>query len=136
MTPAAGERSTPEPSRIVDKRGRIQMTTAMTERLIRTQHPEKVLGYLAGLDDKRIAALFGLDLDSYQRVRQSHEEQARGAAADLLEDPSSPRKWTGYLSRPVNASWPSARAPPMTCCPGSRSCAIFSTFDAPPMASP
>lgn len=68
------------------------MTTAMTERLIRFQHPEKVLGYLAGLDDKRIATLFGLDLDSYQRVRQSHEVQARRAAADLLEDPEFAEK--------------------------------------------
>jgi lysophospholipase L1-like esterase len=59
----------------------------MVERLIRFQHPEKVLGYLGGLDDERIAALFGLDLDSYQRLRQGYDEQARRAAVDLLDDP-------------------------------------------------
>ncbi|HEY2672368.1 MAG TPA: SGNH/GDSL hydrolase family protein [Rugosimonospora sp.] len=64
----------------------------MTERLIRFQHPEKVLGYLGGLDDNRIAALFGLDLGSYQQLRQRHDEQARRAAAELLDDPKFAEK--------------------------------------------
>jgi acyl-CoA thioesterase-1 len=63
------------------------MNTEMVERLIRFQHPEKVLGYLGGLDDERIATLFGLDLGSYQQLRESHDEQARRAAAGLLDDP-------------------------------------------------
>jgi hypothetical protein len=69
-----------------------QMNTQMIERLIRFQHPEKVLGYLGRLDDERIAALFGLDLSSYQQLRQSHEKQARSAAADLLDDSEFARK--------------------------------------------
>lgn len=68
------------------------MNTAMTERLIRFQHPEKVLGYLGGLDDDRIAALFGLDLDPYLRSRQGYDEQARRAAAELLDDPGFAEK--------------------------------------------
>jgi lysophospholipase L1-like esterase len=68
------------------------MDTAMTERLIRFQHPEKVLRYLGGLDDERVAALFGLDLDSYRRARQGHDEQARLAATDLLDDPEFAKK--------------------------------------------
>ncbi|MEU0518915.1 hypothetical protein [Streptosporangium sp. NPDC006007] len=68
------------------------MNTAMTERLIRFQHPEKVLGYLGGLDDDRIAALFGLDLDSYRRSRRGYDEQACGAAAELLDDPGFAEK--------------------------------------------
>ncbi|MGW4421858.1 SGNH/GDSL hydrolase family protein [Streptosporangium sp. NPDC004631] len=68
------------------------MNTAMTERLIRFQHPEKVLGYLGGLDDDRIAALFGLDLDSYRRSRRGYDEQARRAAAELLDDPGFAEK--------------------------------------------
>jgi lysophospholipase L1-like esterase len=64
----------------------------MTERLVRFQHPEKVLGYLPGLDHERIAALFGLDLDSYRQLRQAHDEQARRAAADLLDEPEFAKK--------------------------------------------
>jgi acyl-CoA thioesterase-1 len=64
------------------------VSTEMAERLIRFQHPEKVLGYLGGLDDDRLATLFGLDLGTYQQLRRSHHEQARRAAADLLDDPA------------------------------------------------
>jgi acyl-CoA thioesterase-1 len=63
------------------------MDTAMTERLVRFQHPEKVLGYLGGVDEERIAALFDLDVGSYQQVRRRLDEQVRGAAAELLRDP-------------------------------------------------
>ncbi|GHE36532.1 hypothetical protein GCM10017673_43960 [Streptosporangium violaceochromogenes] len=63
------------------------MNTAMTERLVRFQHPEKALGYLGGLDDERLAALFGLDTGSYRRLRQGYGEQTRRAAAGLLTDP-------------------------------------------------
>ncbi|MEV4188700.1 SGNH/GDSL hydrolase family protein [Streptosporangium canum] len=68
------------------------MNTEMTERLLRFQHPEKVLGYLGGLDDDRLATLFGLDTATYRRVRRFHEEQARGAAAELLDDPGFAEK--------------------------------------------
>ncbi|SNT27075.1 acetyl esterase/acyl-CoA thioesterase-1 [Streptosporangium subroseum] len=63
------------------------MNTALTERLVRFQHPEKVLGYLGGLDDDRIAALYGLDSGSYRQIRRSHDEQAHRAATELLDDP-------------------------------------------------
>ncbi|MEV7908075.1 SGNH/GDSL hydrolase family protein, partial [Streptomyces anulatus] len=68
------------------------MNTEMIERLIRFQHPEKVLGYLGGLDDARVAALFGLETDAYLRVRQAHEEQVRQVAAELLDDPGFAKK--------------------------------------------
>ncbi|GAA3108419.1 SGNH/GDSL hydrolase family protein [Streptosporangium carneum] len=68
------------------------MNTALLERLIRFQHPEKVLRYLGDLDDARLAALFGLETDSYLRARRAHEEQARQAAADLLDDPGFAKK--------------------------------------------
>jgi hypothetical protein len=63
------------------------MNAAMTARLIRFQHPEKVLPYLGKLSDDRLAAVFGLDPDLYRRLRQDHHEQARSAAVDLLDDP-------------------------------------------------
>ncbi|MGV9535885.1 SGNH/GDSL hydrolase family protein [Streptosporangium sandarakinum] len=58
-----------------------------SERLIRFQHPQKVLGYLGRLGDDRIANLFGLDVDVYRRTRQAYGAQARDAATDLLADP-------------------------------------------------
>ena len=76
------------------------MNTDMAERLIRFQHPEKVLGYLGDLDDDRLATLFGLDLGAYQQLRRSHAEQARRAAADLLEDPAFARKVDQLPFRP------------------------------------
>jgi acyl-CoA thioesterase I len=63
------------------------MNAAMTARLIRFQHPEKVLPYLGKLSDDRLAALFGLDPDLYRRLQQDHHAQARSAAVDLLDDP-------------------------------------------------
>ncbi|MDP9864539.1 MULTISPECIES: SGNH/GDSL hydrolase family protein [Streptosporangium] len=68
------------------------MNTALTERLIRFQHPQKVLGYLGRLDDDRVAALFGLDVGSYRQMRQAHDEQARRAALDLLAEPGFAEK--------------------------------------------
>jgi lysophospholipase L1-like esterase len=72
----------------------------MAERLIRFQHPEKVLGYLGGLDDDRLAPLFGLDLRAYQQLRRSHDEQARRAAADLLDDSAFAKKVNQLPFRP------------------------------------
>src|SRR5882757_10230883 len=72
----------------------------MAERLIRFQHPEKVLGYLGGLDDDRLAALIGLDLGAYQQMRRSHDEQARHAAAELLNDPTFAKKVDQLPFRP------------------------------------
>ncbi|MFF4413690.1 SGNH/GDSL hydrolase family protein [Streptosporangium sp. NPDC001559] len=68
------------------------MNTAMLEKLIRFQHPEKVLGYLGGLDDTRVAALFGLEVDAYLRIRHDHEDQVRRTAEELLGDPAFAEK--------------------------------------------
>ncbi|MBG6139260.1 SGNH/GDSL hydrolase family protein [Longispora fulva] len=58
----------------------------MTERLVRFQHPEKTLGYLGGVDDERLAALYGLDVAAYQQLRTGLAERAQAAARDLLDD--------------------------------------------------
>lgn len=82
------------------------MNTATTERLVRFQHPEKVLGYLGGLDDERLAALFGLDGDSYRRLRQGYGERTRDAAADLLAETGRNLHALRHLvARRVTARW-------------------------------
>lgn len=62
------------------------------ERLLRFQHPQKVLGYLGRLDDERLAVLFGIGVEEYRAIRHAHDEAARGAAEELLADPEFARR--------------------------------------------
>lgn len=63
------------------------MARDVTEKLIRNVHPEKVLGYLPGLSDESVAALYGLSKDDYLRVRSALAAQVGTAAQALLKDP-------------------------------------------------
>jgi acyl-CoA thioesterase-1 len=61
----------------------------MIENLVRTVHPEKAFGYLTGMQDEAtIAALYGLDADTYRSIKERFDENARRVAEELLEDPS------------------------------------------------
>jgi acyl-CoA thioesterase-1 len=54
-------------------------------------HPDKTLnyGHLPGFEDESvIAALYGLDAESYRSIKSRFEANARGAAQELLADPS------------------------------------------------
>lgn len=62
------------------------MNAAMTEKLVRFQQPEKAMPYLNGLDEARVAALFGLEPDQYRDLRAGFARQARDAAEELLTD--------------------------------------------------
>ncbi|WP_327140332.1 SGNH/GDSL hydrolase family protein [Nocardia sp. NBC_01327] len=62
------------------------MNAELIEKLVRFQQPEKALPYVNGLDDARIAGLFGLDLLQYRDLRAGFADQARRAAEALLED--------------------------------------------------
>lgn len=64
------------------------MSTPMTEKLVRFQQPEKLLGYLGHVDEPRIAALFDLDPDSYRGLRLGFTDQVRRTAEELLTDPA------------------------------------------------
>ncbi|GAA2290580.1 hypothetical protein GCM10010149_42030 [Nonomuraea roseoviolacea subsp. roseoviolacea] len=63
------------------------MNAAVAERLVRFQQPEKALTYLGGLDDTRIAALFGLDTAAYHDLVEGCEAAVRQVASDMLADP-------------------------------------------------
>ncbi|TCO59742.1 SGNH/GDSL hydrolase family protein [Actinocrispum wychmicini] len=63
------------------------MTAALTARLVRFQRPDRSMPYLQGLDEARIAALFGLTLDEYQALLSDFADQVRQAAEDLLGEP-------------------------------------------------
>ncbi|MET9216396.1 MULTISPECIES: SGNH/GDSL hydrolase family protein [unclassified Nocardia] len=57
-----------------------------TEKLVRFQRPERSLPYLPGLDPARIAPLFGLTADDYAALCRAFDDEARWAAAALLDD--------------------------------------------------
>ena len=57
-------------------------------KLVRMQHPEKLLSFARNLDDHTIAALYGIDSKTYRSIKDQLAMQARGAAEQLLEDPA------------------------------------------------
>ncbi|MEU7898235.1 SGNH/GDSL hydrolase family protein [Nonomuraea sp. NPDC049152] len=59
----------------------------MTERLVRFQRPGTALPYLAGADEARVAALFGLDAAAYRALLDGFERQVLQAAETLLARP-------------------------------------------------
>ncbi|MFD1936820.1 MULTISPECIES: SGNH/GDSL hydrolase family protein [Nonomuraea] len=56
----------------------------MAVRLVRFQRPTTALPYLAGADETRVAALFGLDAPAYRALLDDFERQTRQAAETLL----------------------------------------------------
>ena len=56
-------------------------------KLIQMQHPEKLLSFARHLDDKLLADIYGMDVASYQIVKDQLVQQAREAAEQLLELP-------------------------------------------------
>ncbi|MEW9702216.1 SGNH/GDSL hydrolase family protein [Paenibacillus sp. SI8] len=56
-------------------------------KLVQTQHPEKLLSFARNLDEKTVAAIYGIDLETYLNVKVLLVQQAKVAAQQLLEDP-------------------------------------------------
>jgi acyl-CoA thioesterase I len=61
------------------------MKDQMIYELVRFTHLEKTYGYLLGMSNATAAALFGLDEAAYQDTKKRFDENARGAASELLE---------------------------------------------------
>jgi acyl-CoA thioesterase I len=61
------------------------MKDQMIYELVRFTHLEKTYGYLPGMSNATAAALFGLDEAAYQDTKNRFDENARGAASELLE---------------------------------------------------
>ncbi len=54
---------------------------------VRYQHPEKRYFYMPGFgDDAVVAAIHGLDVDTYLQIKAQFDDAARGAAEELLAD--------------------------------------------------
>ena len=58
------------------------------EKLVQFVQPEKTLGYLPGMDEGWLAALFGLELAAYRALKERFDARARAAAEELLADPA------------------------------------------------
>jgi acyl-CoA thioesterase I len=59
----------------------------MVANQLRYVHPEKVYDYLPGFQDEAvIAAIFGVDVETYRAARELYAEAARSAADELLAD--------------------------------------------------
>lgn len=56
-------------------------------KLVQSQHPEKVLTYARHLDEKVLAAIYGVDVDIYLLVRSQLKQQVKEAAEQLLQFP-------------------------------------------------
>ncbi|WP_282935524.1 GDSL-type esterase/lipase family protein [Paenibacillus sp. RC67] len=56
-------------------------------KLIQMQHPEKLLSFARHLDDKLLAAIYGMDLEMYLNVKGQIVRQVKEAAEQLLEYP-------------------------------------------------
>ena len=63
------------------------MQNPMIENWVQFMHPEKLYGYLPGMDEALLARLFGLDLEDYRGMKKRFDANARSAARELLEDP-------------------------------------------------
>ncbi|WP_152393799.1 SGNH/GDSL hydrolase family protein [Paenibacillus guangzhouensis] len=57
-------------------------------KLVQSQHPEKMLSFVQQIDEGVLAALYGMDLATYRRVREALSQQVNVAAQQLLEDPA------------------------------------------------
>src|SRR3712207_287749 len=60
----------------------------MMEKLVQFQHPEKAYSYLPGMNEANVAALLGMDAATHRAIRERFDAAARGAALDLLAEPS------------------------------------------------
>jgi len=63
------------------------MQDDMIRNLVRFTHPEKTYGYLPGMGEATLAALFGLDEADYRDARRRFDQNACTAARELLEEP-------------------------------------------------
>ncbi|WP_442600541.1 SGNH/GDSL hydrolase family protein [Paenibacillus sp. KN14-4R] len=56
-------------------------------KLVQMQHPEKLLPFARHLDDNTLAAVYGLNVDTYLTIKGLLSQQARETAKQLLADP-------------------------------------------------
>ncbi|GGP16370.1 SGNH/GDSL hydrolase family protein [Oceanobacillus neutriphilus] len=57
------------------------------KKMIQMQHPEKLLKFARQLDGKTLAAIYGMDVETYLDLRRQLEHQAEEAADQLLAKP-------------------------------------------------
>ena len=64
------------------------MQNPMIQNLVQFTHLEKTYGYLPGIGEATLAALFGLDEATYREIKAHFDENARESAQELLGNSS------------------------------------------------
>lgn len=57
------------------------------KKMIQMQHPEKLLKFARNLDEKTVAAIYGLELETYLDMKGQLEQQTKEVADQLLANP-------------------------------------------------
>jgi hypothetical protein len=59
------------------------MQNPMIQNLVQFRHLQKTYGYLPGMSEATVAALFGLDEVTYREIKDHFDERARGCTRAL-----------------------------------------------------
>ncbi|MFD0710894.1 SGNH/GDSL hydrolase family protein [Paenibacillus sp. GCM10027626] len=57
-------------------------------KLVQSQHPEKLLPFARNMEEQTLAAIYGMDADTYRSIKRQLTQQAQDAALGMLEDPA------------------------------------------------
>lgn len=60
--------------------------TPQRVKLVQSQHPEKLLPFARNMDEQTLAAIYGMEVDTYRAIKHRLTQQARDAALEMLED--------------------------------------------------
>ncbi|RKN84379.1 SGNH/GDSL hydrolase family protein [Paenibacillus ginsengarvi] len=69
-------------------------------KLVQTQHPAKLLPFARHMNEPTIAAIYGIDTETYRSIQRQLSETVRDAAADMLEQPDFAAKVDRLPFRP------------------------------------
>lgn len=65
-----------------------KLTAEQLEYLIQFLHPEKILSWSTTIDERVLAAIYGMDVTAYRAVRERFANRVRQTAQELLADAS------------------------------------------------
>lgn len=55
-------------------------------RLVQSQHPEKMLPFARNMEERTLAAIYNMDVETYRSIKGQLTQQAQDAALEMLED--------------------------------------------------
>lgn len=55
-------------------------------KLVQSQHPEKLLPFARNMEEQTLAAIYGMDTDTYRSIKHQLTQQVQNVASEMLED--------------------------------------------------